>query len=405
MGRHRPEMNQPDQNISDILCFSSTDWEGIWGSRQQVMLRFARRGYRVLFIEQLAGVEHLVRYPELYERKRRRWQEGLRNVAENLNIISAPPLFPGRYYVMSINKINTWITNRWIRNKIQSMVFESPILWFYKPEHCDLVGKFNERISIYHCIDEWTAGTSGRKRKIIAQLDSNLVSKVDVVFANSLLTYEKKIHSNPNTFRIRSGVDFEHFVQAANPHFETHPALADIPKPRIGFSGTINERLDYTYLEHLATNRPDWSLVFIGDTFPWTFDAAPLRKLSTFSNVHFLGKFPFSTLPSLIRGLDVCLIPYVNDERGSYRSPLKLYEYLAAGKPIVSTNHPEVHEFSPPVLIANTPGEFIENVEIAIAQNSPKYQQKSIDIAKQHSWDLRVEQMESIINRTLKEKV
>ena len=95
---------------------------------------------------------------------------------------------------------------------------------------------------------------------------------------------------------------------------------------------------------------------------------------------------------------------YVNDERGSHRSPLKLYEYLAAGKPIVSTNHPEVREFSPPVLIANTPREFIENVEIAIVQNSPDYQQKSIDIAKQHSWDLRVEQMESIINRTLKEK-
>ena len=398
-------MKESSHNKYEIICFSSTDWEGIWGSRQQVMLRFARRGYRVLFVEQLAGVEHLVRYPELYERKRGRWREGLRKIAENLFIISPPPLFPGRYYVMSINKINTWITKLWIRKIIQSLNFKSPILWVYKPEHCDLVGKFNERISIYHCIDEWTAGTSGRKRKIITQLDSNLLEKVDVVFANSLLTYEKKIHSNPNTFRIPSGVDFEHFAKAANPHFEAHPALAGIPKPRIGYSGTINERLDYSYLEYLANNRSDWSLVFIGDTFPWSIDAAPLRKLSTLSNVHFLGKFPFSSLPSLIRGLDVCLIPYVNDERGSYRSPLKLYEYLAAGKPVVSTNHPEVREFSPPVLIANTPGEFIENVEIAIAQNSPKYKQKSIDIANQHSWDLRVDKMESIINHTLKGKV
>jgi len=95
-----------------LLCFSSTDWDGIWGSRQQVMSRFARRGYRVLFVEQPAGLEHLLRYPALHRRKLRRWREGLRQVEDNLWIVSMPPLLPGRYYSPIINLVNQWLTAR-----------------------------------------------------------------------------------------------------------------------------------------------------------------------------------------------------------------------------------------------------------------------------------------------------
>ena len=97
----------------DILCFSSTDWEGRWGSRQQVMLRFARRGYRILFVEQPAGLEHLLRYRDLFRRKLHRWREGVRSVADGLWIASLPPLLPGRYYSTAINGINQRLTVVW----------------------------------------------------------------------------------------------------------------------------------------------------------------------------------------------------------------------------------------------------------------------------------------------------
>ena len=393
----------------DILCFSSTDWEGVWGSRQQVMLRFAQRGHRVLFVEQPAGLEHLLRYPALRRRKLRRWREGPRAVADNLWIVSLPPLLPGRYYSPTINRLNQWLTAKlanWQIGKLTNLpIYQSTnlpvILWLYNPEQAPLIGQFGERLSVYHCIDEFTAGTTGRKRRTIAALEADLLRRADLVFANSLLTYEAKRLLNPRTYRIPSGADTAHFAQALDPAVPVHPAIAPIPPPRIGYIGHVNERLDYAVLEYLAQARPAWSLVFVGDTYPWTMNAPPLRRLRAFPNVHFLGKHPFAEMPALVKGLDVCLLPYVNDERGVYRSPLKLYEYLAAGKPVVSTDHPEARELGALVYLTTTPGAFVEGVAQALAEDGPERQQSRLAVAQEHSWDRRVDEMERIVNESL----
>ena len=380
-------------NRLDILCFSSTDWDGPWGSRQQVMLRFARRGYRILFIEQPAGLEHLLRYPALRQRKFRRWREGPRQIAENLWIVSLPPLLPGRYYSPTVNRLNQHLTTLSLHHHLQTCQLADLLLWLYNPEQGPLIGQFGERLSIYHCIDEFIAGTSGRKRRTITVLEADLLRRVDLVFANSPPTYEAKRQLHPHVYRIPSGADVEHFAQDV----PVHPAIADLPHPRIGYVGHINERLDYTVLEHLARNRPGWSLVFVGDTYPWTLDAPPLRRLRVFPNVHFLGKHPFAEIPALVKGMDVCLLPYVADERGYYRSPLKLYEYLAAGKPVVSTEHPEARELGSVVYVAATPEAFVERVDRALAENSAEQQHERLAVAQQHSWDRRVDEMERII--------
>lgn len=388
----------------DILCFSSTDWEGIWGSRQQVMLRFARRGYRVLFVEQPAGLEHLLRYPDLRRRKFRRWREGPRQIAESLWIVSLPPLLPGRYYSPTINRLNQHLTTYFLHHHLQACkLTHSPILWLYNPEQGPLIGRFGERLAVYHCIDEFTAGTRGHKRRTIAALETDLLRRVDLVFANSSLTYEAKRQFNPHTYRIPSGADVAHFAQTLDPTLPVHPAIAALPQPRIGYIGHVNERLDYAVLEHLAQARPAWSLVFVGDTYPWTPDAPPLRRLRALPNVYFLGKYPFANIPALIKGMDVCLLPYVNDERGMYRSPLKLYEYLAAGKPVVSTDHPEARELGNAIYLATTPEAFVEQVALALTEDSPEQQQERLAIAQQHSWDRRVDEMEHFIQEYLEQ--
>lgn len=390
------------QGKPDILCFSSTDWEGLWGSRQQVMGRFARRGYRVLFVEQLSGFEHLLRYPGLRQRRYRRLREGLRKIADNLWIVSPPPLLPGRYYSLPINRINSWLTVNWLKRYLAKLSIASPLLWVYKPEHGGLISHFDERLSIYHCIDEWTVGTRGRKRATITRLESDLLTAVNLVFANSPPTYEKKRRFNANTFRLPSGADIEHFAQVMDPALSEHPALAGIPRPRIGYSGTINERLDYSYLEHLAHSHPDWALVLIGDPYPWRLDAPQIQRLKALPNTHFLGQHPFEQMPSLLKGLDVCLIPYVRDERGYYRSPLKLYEYLAAGKPVVSIDHPEARELEASIYLASTPEEFVTQIAEALQQDCPELQDERINVARGNSWDHRVDKMEAILIQTLK---
>ena len=111
----------------DILCFSSTDWDGWWGSRQQVMLRLARRGYRILYVEQMAGLEHLWRYPELRQRRFLRWKEGWCQIHENLSILSPPLLLPGRYYARQIDRINAALVARWLKHHLDRLKMQSPI--------------------------------------------------------------------------------------------------------------------------------------------------------------------------------------------------------------------------------------------------------------------------------------
>jgi glycosyltransferase involved in cell wall biosynthesis len=389
-----------DRNLN-ILCFSSTDWHGIWGSRQQVMRRLARRGHRVLFIERPIGLEHWLRYPAFRRRKWRRWRQGMQQVEPNLYIASLPLLLPGRYYATSINRFNQQLTRLFAQRFVDQLGLAHPLLWLYNPFQGALIGQFHERLSVYHCIDEWTAGTHGRKWTIIRTLENELLRKVDVVFANSPPLYAAKRAENAHTHRIPSGVDLEHFARATQTDEPIPAALAHIPPPRIGYSGHVNDRLDYAVLEALARARPDWSLVLIGDTHPWTPDAPPLRTLRAHANVHFLGKQPYAEMPAFLRGLDVCLMPYIDDDRGHYRSPLKLYEYLAAGKPVVSTPHPEVAEFADAVRQTREPHQFVRAVEAALAAQSADQARQRMELARPHSWDARVDEMEAILDRYL----
>ncbi|MBL7199910.1 MAG: glycosyltransferase [Anaerolineae bacterium] len=383
-----------------ILCFSSTDWDGIWGSRQQVMLRFARRGYSVLFVERPAGPEHLLRYPDLRWRKLRRWREGLRSVAGNLWIASLPLLLPGRYYSSAINRINQRLTIRWSSRYVSKLGFSSPILWLYNPEQGQLIGQFGERLSVYHCIDEFAAGTAGRKRRVISALEAELLCRADIVFANSSLTYENKRLFNEHTYRIPSGADVEHFARAfVDPErpsaaLPLHPAVAEIPHPIAGYIGNVDNRIDTELLATAALELPDWQFVLVGQTYPQSADLGALMRCH---NVHFLGSFPFEQVPALVQAMDVCLLPYVPGEVTRYRSPLKLYEYLAAGKPIVSTDQPEVGEFSAWVKIAVTPEEFVAAIPRALEDDCLQKRRGRVQVAQIHSWDRRVDEMERLM--------
>lgn len=377
----------------DILCFSTSDWHGIWGSRQQLMLRFAQRGYRVLFIERPVGLEHLLRYHEFRQRKIQRWREGMRQIAENIWIVSLPPLLPGGYYAQSVNSLNQRLTKIWTQPYLRRFKPRSLILWLYHPGQGNLIGQFGEIRSVYHCIDEWTAGTTGRKRKTIATIEQNLLKRVDIVFANSPPTFENKRRFNPHTYRVPSGVEVEFFAQHGNPH----PILKDIPQPRIGYSGHINDRLNYALLTDIVRQRPDWSFVFAGSTHPWTLQTPQLAHLNSFPNVYFVGKLPYQEMPALLNGLDVGIIPYINDDRGYYRSPLKLYEYLAAGKAVVSVAHPESNEFDNIILVADTPEQFLQAIAQALRDNTPVLSERRLQVAQQHSWENRVDYIERIL--------
>lgn len=388
--------------MRDFLLFSSSDWAWPWGSRQQVARELARRGYRVLFVERLAGLEHVGKYAFL-RANRRLWPQ-TRTIQENIWSWTPPVLLPGRYYSPEVARLNAMIVAHLLRPFLRQLSFAHPILCLYQPEHAPLIGRFNETAVVYHCIDEFTVGTQGRKRAVIAQLEQTLLRRADAVFANSPPTYEAKRPYNPHTYRIPSGVDVAHFAQALRADFAVHPAIAALPAPRLGYIGNINERLNYELLAHLAQAFPQASLVLVGDTYPWTMDTPPLRRLRALPNIHFLGKFPFAEMPAIVKGIDVCLLPYAASEHAYFRSPLKLYEYLAAGKPVVATSNPEVVELRDWVYLGDEREAWVTAVAHALGEDTRAQQQSRSVFAHNHSWSRRVDDMLNYLDAAKSDK-
>jgi glycosyltransferase involved in cell wall biosynthesis len=382
-----------------ILCFSTTDWYENWGSRQHIMLRMAQRGHPVLFIERQVGPEQLIRDPALRLRKIAAWKSiRLNQLIENFWTWQPPLLPPGRYYNNHLNQLGQKILIRQIRSLILKLGLPSPILWLYPPQSAPLLGAFGERLSLYHCIENFSGNQAGIKRRVMQSEERLLLQRADLVFTHSegLFHLYGELAQREITL-VPSAADVSYFQSISL----IDPLVSQIPHPSLGVVGTLDGRLNVELLESIVHSHPTWHLVLIGQWHPERVD---LQLLKNFSNVHFLGQQPYDKLPYLLNGLDIFLIPYVLNEMTVYISPIKLYEYLAVGKPIVSTGLPEVMKYKDYVRVASDAHDFIQNIQIALEEDTPAKVNSRRVFARQHSWEARLEKMLGVIEETLKRK-
>lgn len=238
------------------------------------------------------------------------------------------------------------------------------ILWYYTPMAMSFTRHLKPIAVVYDCMDELSlfAGAPPALKKCEAEL----FKWADLVFTGGQSLYESKVSQHPNVYAFPSSIDKAHFAQARN--FTGEPAdQADIPHPRLGFFGVIDERMDLDLLSGIAQARPDWHLVIIGPVVK--IDPAILPRQE---NIHYLGGKSYQELPTYVAGWDVALLPFAHNESTRFISPTKTPEYLAAGKPVVSTS---IRDVVRPygqlglVRIADTVTEFVAAAEEAINQN------------------------------------
>jgi glycosyltransferase involved in cell wall biosynthesis len=192
------------------------------------------------------------------------------------------------------------------------------------------------------------------------------------------------------------GVDTDHFARAANPETRPAPLFGPIRRPIIGFVGQINERLDRDLIRFVARAHPEWSIVFVGPILRG-LDVGPLQALQ---NVHFLGPADLDRLPEFLKPMDVCMVPFLVNEHTRTMNPLKILEYLAAGKPVVSTPLPALRSYEPHVGIAGSAAEFAAAVEQALAEDGDMQRRARAEFAGEHSWESRLEEICGLIEMT-----
>lgn len=266
--------------------------------------------------------------------------------------------------------------------------FASPIQWFYSPMAVPyFLDGVDATATVYDCMDELAqfrfAPPSLRER------EQSLISRADVVFTGGYQLYQSKSRYHSNVHFYGCGVDAEHFSKARRPDTELPAEVANLPRPILGYFGVIDERLDYALLAQCAQEMPEASIVMVGPLAKVEQDSLP-----NFPNIHWLGQRAYTDLPALVKSFDVCLMPFALNDATQYINPTKTLEYMAAGKPVVSTAVPDVlHHFTPIVHVALTAEEFIAAVQRAARSPRAELIEQGIDRANRASWDSIVSAM------------
>lgn len=392
----------------DIVCISVLDWNHPTISTVQgnIMRRLAAAGQRIFYVNQplrwLTDYK-LVRQDEWRRNKLTEWRKGFVEIEPNFYSFTPPPLIPlnrfrdGKTY-RAVLTLNCSIFRKALKEALKPFKVQYPILWnSLDPELAEAtLGYFHETLSVYHCIDE-LAGFKNLSSNLL-ELEKRTIARSDILITTSEKLHETKSVYNRQAYMLPNAADIPLFKQALAP-LPVPAELEKIPHPRFGFVGQLEQRFNFEMVYEAALARPEWHFVIIGPIQPGYGENPPLLKQP---NVHTLGPRPSQVLPQYLREMDVCLIPYKLDRLTEAIYPLKLHEYLAAGKPVLAGPLPSLYQFTEVVELVNSPAEFVAGGERALLTKAdPAQIAARVAIAEKNSWEERIVTLNYILDSHL----
>ena len=360
----------PPGETTDLVCFSHLRWDFVYQRPQHLLSRCARKR-RVFFVEEPIFGNCSMRLD-------------VREADPGVHVV-VPQLPEGLRSEVAINAVLKEMTRQFfIDQGINEYVF-----WYYTPMALRFTDQFNPVAAVYDCMDELSAFKDAHSN--LPLLEKELFRKVDLVFTGGQSLYEVKRNQHPAVYAFPSSIDASHFGKArtsvSDPEDQAH-----IPHPRLGFFGVIDERFDIELLDKVAAQRPDWNFVIIGPVVKINPDTLPNH-----ANIHYLGGKKYGELPEYLAGWDIALLLFARNESTRFISPTKTPEYLAAGKPVISTSIRDVvrpYGEMKLVEITDTADEFIAAAEKILSRsNRSEWLQKVDAYLENISWDKTWAQM------------
>jgi UDP-galactopyranose mutase len=371
-----PSGPQRERAMQTMIVFSHLRWDFVW-QRPQHLLSHLARYYRILFVEEPV---HADGPPQLKTSQ----------PAPNVTVCQphTPLQVPG-FHDDQIALLLPMMAQL-------APEGEDVIAWFYTPMALPLLQPLHAGLVVYDCMDELSAFRNPPKQ--LLQRETALLNIADIVFTGGPSLYEAKRQRHANVHCFPSSVDAVHFEQALD-RSNGHPLHDHIGRPRLGYYGVIDERLDADLLAALADAHSNWEIVMVGPVVKIDPASLPQRR-----NIHYLGQQSYKALPQFLAGWDVCLMPFALNEATRFISPTKVLEYMAARLPIVSTAIRDVEQpYGDIVAIGHTHDEFVAHCEAALAQTPEQTRAMAArmqDIVAGTSWDSTAERMRQLIDTT-----
>jgi UDP-galactopyranose mutase len=365
------------QDSYPILTFSHLRWNFVYQRPQHLLSRMAR-ARRVIFIEE----------PVYDESRAPHWEF---DRAETNVLVCRPhtPVSEGGFNDRQMPQLKSLLGELLEREELNDFV-----LWFYTPMALPLAEDLNPRAVVYDCMDELSAFLHAPPQ--LLEREAALLERADLVFTGGPSLYRSKKGRHPRVHCFPSSVDAPHFAGAHGQIAEAADQAA-LPHPRLGYFGVLDERIDLPLLARMAEAHPEWQFVTVG----------PVAKIDPASlprgrNIHHFGQRAYRDLPSYLAGWDVCLMPFARNRSTEFISPTKTLEYMAAGKPIVSTPIRDVEEpYSDIVYLGGTPEEFMASCEHALAVDAAEREERRArmrEVLARTSWDKTAEQMNALLH-------
>ena len=372
-------MTPPSKKNIDLICFSHLRWNFVYQRPQHLMSRFSK-DRRVFYFEEPV-YDAPSQYNEIFD-----------DPVSGICVVTPH---------ITSDTVNVGDALRHLLDMFMvSMNIRTYFTWYYTPLSFAFSDHLKPALLVYDCMDELSSFKFASPE--IKVWEQQIFAKADIVFTGGMHLYEakKKLHSN--IFGVPSGIDVKHFTKARK-SIKDPADQASIPHPRIGFYGVVDERFNIELLKSAAEQRPDWHFIVIGPTAKIDPATLPTNK-----NIHFIGMRDYKELPGYLAGWDVAMMPFEKNEATKYISPTKTPEFLAAGKPVVSTSiHDVVHPYADKkvVSIADTPAEFVAAIEQYLSTERSKSWLKDVDaLLETMSWDDIWKRMNDLMNKTITNK-
>jgi len=390
---------------NDIIFVSDADWNAKRELPVHHVVRLLAKRHRVFYIDNFGGIRGLMLadIPRALGKLRRILSRQLSDAAPKAGdpasiAVFQPFILPTPRLGRTVGRLNVWLLRRALKRLLARYDIHDPIIWTRVPS--DIVWRsiadMPRSALVYQSVDRFASSpmVPEHARPGLERYERLFCESADLVFASARGLYEEKRRINPNTHLFPNGVDPTLFSKSSAPSEQ----LSQLPRPIIGFTGSLGPWVDYELLRHAAAMTPEWSYVLVGPVNP----GMKLGPLKALPNVHFTGAVPHAELPSYLAGFDCGLIPYVIDRFTEFTFPSKLAEYLAMGLPVVSTPLPELSPYADVVAIVDSPEGMVTAIRSYLDAPAPReLRERRIGVAQTLSWDSIVSRMEQTLDAFL----